>query len=73
MRNLLLAVSLALVSSWTLAANMEEAAKTPSVEAVSVAYVALFVILFIGGIVGFIGYLVWNDKRNTRNQQTEPE
>lgn len=72
MRNLLSTASLFLTSCWALAANVEEAANAPPVPTVSVVYVVLFVILFLGLIIGFFGYLWWNDKRKTRDQRAEP-
>ncbi len=72
MRNLLSMVSLFLTSCWALAANMEEAANTTPVPTVSMVYVVLFVVLFLGLIVGFFGYLCWNEKRKTRDQRAEP-
>lgn len=72
MRNLLSAVSLFLATCWALAANVEEAANQPPVPTVSMVYVVLFILLFLGLIVGFFGYLFWNEKRKTRDQRAEP-
>lgn len=72
MRNLLSMVSLFLTSCWALAANMEEAANAPPVPTVSMVYVVLFIVLFLGLIIGFFGYLFWNEKRKTRDQRAEP-
>lgn len=71
MRNLLSMVSLFLTSCWALAANMEEATNTPPVT-VSMVYVVLFVLLFLGVIVGFFGFIWWNEKRKARDQRAEP-
>lgn len=72
MRNLLSMVSLFLTSCWAFAANMDEAANTPPVPTVSMVYVVLFVLVFLGVIVGFFGFVWWNEKRKTRNQRAEP-
>ena len=61
-RQLLSTVPLFLMSCAALAANLEEGASTPPVEVVSVWFVALFLVLFFGMIIGFFVYLWWNDK-----------
>jgi hypothetical protein len=55
-----------------LAANMEETANAPPVETVPLMYVVLFVVLFLGLVIGFFAYLYWNEKRKTPDQQSGP-
>ena len=64
------AVSLLLMSCWTLAANLEETAGAP-VQTVPLVYVALFVFLFFGVIIGFFVYLAhtWRKEENKKHVQ----
>jgi len=68
MRKMLTAISLLPVSCWAWAAGMEDAASAQPVEVVSGWYVALFLLLFFGMIVGFFAYLWWNEKRKTHQR-----
>jgi hypothetical protein len=62
MNRLIATVSLYLASGLVLAANLDEAANVPAVEVVPTVYVVLFVVLFFGMIIGFFGWLWWNEK-----------
>jgi hypothetical protein len=57
MSKLISAVPLFLMTCCALAASMEDAANAPLQEGVPVVYVALFLILFLGSIVGFFIYM----------------
>ena len=63
MSKLILAVPLFLMTCCAWAASMEDAANAPPVEGVSVVYVALFLVLFVGGIIGFLIYMWWLDRQ----------
>ncbi len=65
MNKLIATVSLYLASGVTLAANLDEAANVPAVEVVPTVYVVLFVVLFFGMIIGFFGWLWWNEKHRS--------
>ena len=67
-REQLSAVPLLLMPCWALAASLEEASGAPPTELVSVWYVALFLVLFFGMIVGFFAYLWWIEKNKKRGQ-----
>ena len=56
------AVPLLLMSCWAFAANLEEGAAAQPVETVSIWFVALFLILFFGMIIGYFAYLWWLEK-----------
>jgi uncharacterized membrane protein len=62
-------VVLFLTSCWALGAmkEMDQAANAP-VETVSMVYVVLFIVAFIGMIVGFLGYMWWADKNKKKEQ-----
>ena len=62
------AVPLFLMSCWALAAGMDDAASAPMQEGVSLVYVALFLILFIGMIVGFFIYMWYLEKKKKAGQ-----
>ena len=63
MNKLITAVSLYLVSGLALAAvNLDEGGNVPMVDSVPTAYVVLFVVLFLGMIIGFFGWIWWNEK-----------
>jgi dipeptide/tripeptide permease len=61
MKNFLYSILLFLLSNPLLAAVREEPASAP-VETVSMVYVVVFGLLFVGMIVGFFIYLWMNDK-----------
>jgi hypothetical protein len=65
---LLSAVPLLLMSCLALAANLEEAAGAPPVQTVSLVYVALFLVLFFGMIIGFFVYLAhtWRNEKDKK-------
>lgn len=50
-----------LIPSFALAAA-EDQVSSPPAEGVSLVYVAIFGIIFVGMIVGFFVYLWWNEK-----------
>ena len=62
------AVPLYLASGLALAANLDEAANAPAVEAVPTVYVVLFLILFFGMIIGFFGWMWWNEKHRKHDR-----
>ena len=57
MTKLISAVPLFLMTCCAFAASMEDAANAPLQEGVPLLYVALFLILFLGSIVGFFAYM----------------
>jgi heme/copper-type cytochrome/quinol oxidase subunit 2 len=63
MSKLISAVPLVLMTCCAWAASMEDAANAPPAEGVSVVYVALFLVLFVGGIIGFLIYMWWLDRQ----------
>ena len=63
MSKLISAIPLVLMSCCAWAASMEDAANAPPVEGVPMVYVALFIVLFVGAIIGFFIYMVWADKQ----------
>ena len=63
MSKLISAVPLFLLTCCAWAASMEDAANAPPQEGVSVIYVVLFLVLFVGGIIGFLVYMWWLDKQ----------
>jgi len=67
MDKLITAVSLYLASGVALAANLDEAANVPA-ETVSTVYVVLFAILFFGMIIGFFGWMWWNEKHRKHDR-----
>ena len=67
MNKLITAVSLNLASGLALAANLEEAANA-SADTVSMVYVVLFAILFFGMIIGFFGWMWWNEKHRKHDR-----
>ena len=62
MSKLLSAITLFLLSSPLLAATKEMDAANAPAETVDMVWVVVFIILFIGSIVGFFVYLWWTDK-----------
>ena len=66
---LLSAVSPFLMSCRALAANLEEAG-APPVQGVPLVYVALFLVLFLGSIIGFFVYLAhtWRKDEEKKKQ-----
>jgi hypothetical protein len=51
-----------LMPSFALAAMQDEAAASAPSETVSVVYVVVFAVIFVGMIAGFFIYLWWNEK-----------
>ena len=68
MKNVLASMFLFLLSSPLLAAVREEPVQAP-VETVSMVYVVIFGLLFVGMIVGFFIYLWMNDKGESQDKQ----
>lgn len=62
MRKALSAVVLFLMSLPILAATKELEGANAPVETVDTIYIVLFIIIFIGSIVGFFIYLFWADR-----------
>jgi len=63
MTKLISAVPLFLMTCCAFAASMEDAANAPLQEGVPLVYVALFLILFLGSIVGFFVYMWYLESR----------
>ena len=63
MSKFLSAVTLFLMSSPLFAATKEMEAANAPVETVSMIWVVVFVVIFIGSIVGFFWYLWWNERK----------
>ena len=63
MRSLLLSAIIGLLTAMPALAQREDAANTAPPETVSVVYVALFGVIFIGMIVGFFVYLWWGERK----------
>ena len=62
MNRLLSVAVLFLLSLSVFAATEESAAATAPVETVSMVYVVLFGVIFVGLIVGFFAYMMWGGK-----------
>ena len=69
MNKLIATVSLYLASGLALAANLDEAANVPAADPVSMLYVVLFGILFFGMIIGFFGWIWWNEKHRENDRR----
>lgn len=70
MTKLIYAVPLFLMTCCAFAASMEDAANAPMQEGVPLVYVALFLILFLGSIVGFFVYLWYlENKKKAKLEQ----
>ena len=67
MKNFLSSIFLFLISSPLLAALREEPANAP-VETVSMVYIVVFGLLFVGMIIGFFIYLWMNDKSESQDK-----
>ena len=63
MSRFLSAVTLFLMSSPLFAASKEMDAANAPAETVGMIWVIVFVVLFIGSIVGFFWYLWWNERK----------
>ena len=63
MSNFLSAVTLFLISSPLFAAAKEMDAANAPAETVSMIWVIVFLVIFIGSIVGFFWYLWWNERK----------
>jgi hypothetical protein len=63
MTKLISAISLFLMTCCALAAGVEDAANAPLQEGVPMVYVALFLIVFLGSIVGFFIYMWYLDSK----------
>ena len=68
MKNYLTSIFLFLLSSPLLAVVREEPAQAP-VETVSMVYIVIFGVLFVGMIVGFFIYLWMSDKSKSQDKQ----
>ena len=68
MQKVLSAVALFLMSLPILAATKEMEGANAPVETVDMIYVVIFIILFIGSIVGFFIYLWWSDRNKKPDQ-----
>ncbi|HKU70124.1 MAG TPA: hypothetical protein VJQ51_04735 [Burkholderiales bacterium] len=68
MKNFLTSIFLFVLSSPLLAAVREEPASAP-VETVSMVYVVVFGLLFVGMIIGFFIYLWMSDKSEPQDKQ----
>lgn len=62
------AITLFLMSSSLLAAAKEMDAATAPSETVGMIWVILFIVLFVGSIVGFFVYL-WHTERNRKREE----
>ena len=63
MSKLISAVPLFLITCCAVAANMEESGSAAIQEGVPLVYVALFLVLFLGSIVGFFAYMWYLEKQ----------
>jgi len=63
MSKLISAVPLFFMTCCALAANMEDAANAPLQEGVPMIYVVLFLLLFVGSIVGFFAYMWYLERQ----------
>ena len=68
MNKLTTAVALYLASGVALAVNLDEGGNVAVVDTVPTIYVVLFGILFIGMIVGFFGWMWWNEKHRNNGR-----
>ena len=69
MKNFLTSIFLFVLSSPLLAAVREEPAQNAPVETVSMVYIVVFGVLFVGMIIGFFIYLWMNDKSESQDKQ----
>ena len=63
MSRFLSAITLFLMSSPLFAASKEMDAANAPAETVSMIWVIVFLVIFIGSIVGFFWYLWWNERK----------
>ena len=68
MKQLLSAVTLFLMSCWAFAATKEMDGPSAPVETVDPIYVVVFLVLFVGSIIGFFDYLYLNNKKEKSDQ-----
>jgi hypothetical protein len=68
MKKFLSAVSLFLMSCWALAATREMEGASAPVETVDVIYVVIFLVIFVGSIIGFFVYLWLSEKKQKPDQ-----
>jgi len=68
MSKFLSAIALFLMSSSLLAAAKEMEAATAPAETVGMIWVILFVVLFLGSIIGFFVYL-WHTEKNRKREK----
>jgi len=68
MKKILSAITLFLMSCWAFAATKEMEGASAPVDTVDMIYVVIFIVIFVGSIVGFFIYLWMNEKKQKSDQ-----
>ena len=68
MKKILSAITLFLMSCWAFAATKEMEGASAPVDTVDMIYVVIFIVIFVGSIIGFFIYLWMNEKKQKSDQ-----
>ena len=68
MKKILSAITLFLMSCWAFAATKEMEGASAPVDTVDMIYVVIFIVIFVGSIIGFFIYLWMNEKKQKPDQ-----
>ena len=68
MKKILSAITLFLMSCWAFAATKEMEGASAPVDTVDMIYVVIFIVIFVGSIIGFFVYLWMNEKKQKPDQ-----
>jgi hypothetical protein len=68
MKKILSAITLFLMSCWAFAATKEMEGASAPVDTVDMIYVVIFIVVFVGSIIGFFIYLWMNEKKQKPDQ-----
>jgi hypothetical protein len=67
-KKILSAITLFLMSCWAFAATKEMEGAGAPVDTVDMIYVVIFIVVFVGSIIGFFVYLWMNEKKRKADQ-----
>jgi heme/copper-type cytochrome/quinol oxidase subunit 2 len=67
-KKILSAITLFLMSCWAFAATKEMEGASAPVDTVDMIYVVIFIVIFVGSIIGFFVYLWMNEKKQKPDQ-----
>jgi hypothetical protein len=67
-KRFLSAIALFLLSCWTFAATREMEGASAPVDTVDMIYVVIFLVIFVGSIIGFFVYLFMSEKKQKPDQ-----